>query len=277
MAMKTKVVISGSTVTAGQLKDFFRMIDDGTIGFFELQNFLEKPKEFSDNGKNKSTPVRAINILGKKRIISTREACGYWKKKMRVYETFSAEEISYSDKTLREAARQNKEGKASWDLIYIIGITLPEQRALLGIDPQSQPCFRPGYDWFLDETEKFWAEKETTKGDYYLINFKDFGTHGLTYPEQLKKVEELGPGYEVVDPHMLAESLISIRNHTNENIANFWTHRSSVVNSKNEYVCVGDFSSGTENHFGTGLKVESESSDCRHGSCRMVVYKKHDV
>jgi hypothetical protein len=128
----------------------------------------------------------------------------------------------------------------------------------------------------LDEKEKFWADKKPTNGDYYLINFLDFGTHGLYYPEQLKKVKELGPEYEVVDPHILAESIISMRKNNNKGIANFWTHRSSVINSKNEYVCIGDFSYSTENHFGTGLKVEAKSSDWRYATCRMVVYKKHD-
>lgn len=276
MAMKTKVVIGGSTVTAGQLKDFFRMIDDGTIGFFELQNFLEKPKEFEDNGKSTSTMVRSIKLLGQEKIISNFKVHELWGIQQQKNLFLLPEVIRYSDKTLREAARQNKNHEASWYLIYIMGITLPEQRKLLGIEPQSQPCFRSGYDWFLNEKESFWADKKPTNGNYYLINFKDFGTCGLPYPEQLKKVEELGPGYDVIDPHILAESIISIRKNTNEGIANFWTHRSSVLNSKNEHVCVGDFSYSKENHFGTGLKVESNTSNWRYGTCRMVVYKKHD-
>lgn len=277
MAMKTKVVIAGSTVRAGQLKDFFRMIDDGTIGFLELQNFIEDPKKFTDNGKSKSTFVRALNILGPERILEKSKVHKLWEKLYEPYENMFEEEILYSDKTLHEAARQNKEKEASWYLIYIMGITLPEQRKLLGIEPQSQPCFRSGYDWFLEEKEGFWANKKPTKTQtHYLINFKDFGTCGLPYPEQLKKVEELGPGYDVIDPHILAESIISIRKNTNEGIANFWTHRSSVLNSKNEHVCVGDFSYSKENHFGTGLKVESNTSNWRYGTCRMVVYKKHD-
>ena len=275
MAMKTKVVITGSTVRAGQLKDFFRMIDDGTIGFFELQNFIEDPKKFTDNGKRQSTFVRALNILGPERILKRSKIHELWEKKYEPYENYFEEEILYSDKTLHEAARQNKEGKASWYLIYIMGITLPEQRETLGINPESQPCFRSGYDWFLEEKESFWANKKPKRA-HYLINFQDFGTQGLSYDEQLKKVEELGPEYDVLDPHMFAEAIISLKKHTNQEFAGFWTHRSSVLNSKNEYVCIGDFSSVPEGHFGTGLKIESNTSDYKYSSCRMVVYKKHD-
>lgn len=310
MAMKTKVVIDGSTVTVGQCKDLFRMIDDGTVGFNEMERLIErltnssvwvsaeqltllfdgikkktidfeKMKQFLENPKGNTLPrypsyVRAIKILGHYNVITAQRAYRLWDIPYSLEERHTLDKIKYSDTTLRKCAIENKRYQASWYLIYIIGITLPEQRKKLGIDAQSQPCFRSGYDWFLDEKEQFWADKKPTNGDYYLINFQDFGTHGLSYPEQLKKVEELGSGYDVLDPHIFAESIISVRKNANESIAGLWTHRSSVLNSKNEYVCVGDFSSGMENHFGTGLKVESNASNWRYGTCRMVVYKKHD-
>lgn len=309
MAMKAKVVIDGSTVTVGQCKDLFRMIDDGTVGYTEMERFLglsmkpaigvsaeqlelffmcikegkidfEEMKQFLENPKgniiNYPSYVRAINILGHDNVITVQRAYRLWDMPYSLEERYTLDQIKYSEATLRKCAIENKRYQASWYLIYIIGITLPEQRKKLGIEPQFQPCFRSGYDWFLDEKESFWTDKKPTNGDYYLINFQDFGTHGLSYPEQLKKVEELGPGYDVIDPHIFAEAIISIRKNANESIAGLWTHRSSVLNSKNEYVCVGDFSSGMENHFGTGLKVESNASNWRYGTCRMVVYKKHD-
>lgn len=308
--MKTKVVIDGSTVTAGQCKDLFRMIGDGTIGFTEMEEFLgtmsnaslwvsteqlvllfngikkktinfEKMKYFLEHPKGNDLPrypsdVRAINILGHDKVITVQRAYRLWNMPYSLEERHALDKIKYSDTTLRKCAIANKKGQASWDLIYIIGIPLSEQRKILGIDPAFQPCFRPGYDWFLDEKEKFWADKKPTKGEYYLINLQDFGTHGLSYPDQLKKVEELGPGYDVIDPHIFAEAIISLRKKSHEGTACFWTHRSSVVNADNEYVCVGDFADGTENHYGAGVKVEAESSDGKYGSCRMVVYKKHE-
>jgi hypothetical protein len=39
--MKEKVVVGGSTVSAGQLEDFFRQIKDGSIGSKEMQAILE--------------------------------------------------------------------------------------------------------------------------------------------------------------------------------------------------------------------------------------------
>jgi hypothetical protein len=41
MAMKNKVVVGGSSVTAGQLEDLFRQIKDGSLGFDEVQAVLE--------------------------------------------------------------------------------------------------------------------------------------------------------------------------------------------------------------------------------------------
>ncbi|MEI6673310.1 MAG: hypothetical protein WCL02_08645 [bacterium] len=310
MAMKKKVVIEGSTVTVGQCKDLFRMIGDGTIGFTEMERFLgssssplvwvsaeqlellfmsirEKTIDFAEikyflEYPKGNTPlrypsyVRAINILGHDKVITVQQAYRLWNMSYSLEERHTLDQIRYSESTLRKCAIENKKNKTSWHLIYIIGKTLPEQRAILGNSPESQPCFRPGYDWFLDEKEKFWADKKPTNGEYYLINFHDFGTHGLNYSEQLEKVGELGPGYGVVNPHILAESLISLRKNTNESVACLWTHRSSVVNAKGDYVCVGDFSYGTQNYFGTGLKVESEPFYRKYGSCRIAVYKKHD-
>jgi hypothetical protein len=50
MAAK-KVVIEGSSVTASQLKDFFRQIDDGSINGGYLQMFLEHKFGYSESGK----------------------------------------------------------------------------------------------------------------------------------------------------------------------------------------------------------------------------------
>ena len=40
---RTRVVIEGSTVSASQLKDLFRMIDDGTVDGNRLQRFMQDP------------------------------------------------------------------------------------------------------------------------------------------------------------------------------------------------------------------------------------------
>ena len=74
--LKKRVVVSQSSVTAGQLKDLFRQIEDGTVGFDELGGFLESPKKFT---RGKSTPiVRAINILGEKKVLTAEQAAKAW-------------------------------------------------------------------------------------------------------------------------------------------------------------------------------------------------------
>ncbi len=49
MAANKKVVVAGSSVTAGQLKDFFRQVDDGGITYETLQAFLEHQNPFGEN------------------------------------------------------------------------------------------------------------------------------------------------------------------------------------------------------------------------------------
>ncbi len=44
--MADKLVVSGSTVTVGQLKDFFRQMEDGSIGYEEVQALLERRNPF---------------------------------------------------------------------------------------------------------------------------------------------------------------------------------------------------------------------------------------
>ncbi len=50
--MADKTVVGGSSVTANQLKDFFRQIADGSIGHDEMQAILERcnPLEVSLRG-----------------------------------------------------------------------------------------------------------------------------------------------------------------------------------------------------------------------------------
>ncbi len=306
MAMKKqKVVIGGSTVTVGQLKDFFRMIDDGTIGYSDVCKFLEmepepepsisvsarqldnlaqnikdgmigfgEMKKFLENPQRgilprKITHVRAANILGAEKMVYLQESHRFWK----VY--YDAEEydrlsgyVRYSEKTLREAAQQNKQCTANWYLIYIIGLTLPEQVTKIGTSSKRQPCFYLD-DFILSEQEKVWTEKKTTNGDYYLINFGGNGTSELDRPAQLKKIEELGPGYEVVDPHMFAEAVISIDKKHKVRIPDIWYHRSLVRNFEdNRDIVVGEFNE-------LGLKVQTIPSSWGE-SCRMITYKKHD-
>ncbi|MEI7919345.1 MAG: hypothetical protein WCH65_03980 [bacterium] len=300
---KHKVVIGGSTVTAGQLKDLFRMIDDGTVGYPEmekfletstspsswvsteqlevlslkikdnvitfekLQNFLEKPQR--DVLLKYPSYVRAINILGNENVLTVQSIYRLWNIPYSLEERHTLDKIRYSEATLRKCAIENKRHQASWYLIYVIGMTLPEQRKILGIDIKNEPCFRSNYDWFLDEKEKFWADKKPTNGDYYLINYHDFGTYFGTYSEQLRKVEALGPEYAVLDPHIFMEATISRIIKADSMPIYLWYHRSLVKDYKGDYVCIGCFNDGS-------LQVKALSSDSTHPYLRMVTYKKHD-
>lgn len=53
--MRKKVVVAGSTITASQMKDFWRKVDDGTIGCDNFNAFLEDPHRLRLN----SLPIPA--------------------------------------------------------------------------------------------------------------------------------------------------------------------------------------------------------------------------
>lgn len=258
---------SSILVTAHQLEILFKKIKDNEIDFEKMKSFLENPK--GTGTLIYPSYVRASKILGHDNVITVQTAYRLWGIPYSLEERHALDPIKYSEATLRECAAENKKGHASWDLIYIIGYSLVEQRRKLGVMPEHQPCFCDGYDWFLDEREKYWTEKKSESG-YYLINFQDFGTRNLLYSDQLKKVEQLGPGYGVLDPQTFSESVITINKKKKTGIAEFWDHRPSMLTSAGDPISIGSFSE-------EGLKVAKCVSDWKYKSLRMVVYRKHDL
>lgn len=307
MAMK-KVVIEGSTVTVGQCKDLFRMIGDGTIGFQEMERFIgvvtnsslwvttkqlqiffkklnygeidfEKMKSFLEHPKGTEvltypSYVRASKILGHDKVITVQTAYRLWGIPYSLEERHTLDSIKYSEATLRKCAAENRKGKASWYLIYIIGFTLPEQLKMIGTDVKSQPCFHLVWkdkDWFLAKKEKFWADKKPTNGDYYLINFEGYETNGVNYFDQLGKIGE-NPENEIINPHVLSESIISlIKDNKMSDGYKLSRYRSEIVNSGGEHVCIG------YSYMYDGLEVTSAERNKRSIQLEIIVYKKHEL
>jgi len=257
--MAKKVVISQSTVSAGQLEDFFRMIKDGTIGGEELKAFLANPHKFSQGGL---TIVRAINILGQAKVITAEQAAKSWG-----LEASKDAPIHYSEETLRKCAEESKQGKADWRLVYINGLSLREQREKRGTSQSEQPCFYNN-DWWLKPTEDSWATKKMEAG-YYLINvLGQFGS--MSWNKQEKAISDLGREYERCHEAVFSEAILTIYMVNNgERIAGNWWHWGVSADSDGNRVNVGYFHA-------RGLRVNDDWGDSSDGSLRVSVARKFD-
>lgn len=232
--MKKKVVISESTVTAGQLEDQFRKINDGTIGFYEMQSFLENPKRFAKNG-NSITIVRAISILGADHVITSEQAG-----KAHNISTPANVVIPFSQKELEDVAEANKNGTASFYLVYCLGNSLKKQRSIHGIDKSKQPCFYNN-DWWLKDKESFWADQQTQAG-YYLLDFgpKEQGRCGATsWQNQEEKISREFPECERADERIVSEAVFSILIIHGKRLMENWYHWGKFSASGGRRVCVG--------------------------------------
>lgn len=195
--MNRRIVVAGSSVTAGQLKELFRQIDDGSLGFQDMRSFLEHRNPFHTN------VGRAIEILGESKVI-TKEQVG----EVFGYERASSfpNEVSYREVTLRDCAVLNKSGETDWRLVYGLPLSLRQQRETIGTDTNNQPCFYSN-DWWMDNKEDVWAKSQPEAG-YYLIDFKGrFG--GTTWEGQNSRIAEMGDAYERADERVFVQALIS--------------------------------------------------------------------
>lgn len=256
--MKRKVVVSGSTVTAGQLKDLFRMIDDGTVGFEEMRGFLANPKKFSSGGVSL---VRAVNILGDHKVLTAEQAA-----KARNQKVPESAPIRYSEAVLRECAEQNRTAGTDWRLAYVFGLSLRELRAQAGTDLDHQPCVYKDLTWWLEKKEDGWATEKPESG-YYLIDFN--GRWGRTdWSNQEAEIKKLGSDYERTHEAVIAEAIFSIFQTTGERLLENWHHWGRNLDSYGYRVGVGLF-----DRFGLGVYDHGPDWDDDGGLCACVSRK----
>ncbi len=257
--MKKKVVISQSTVSAGQLKDLFRMIDDGTIGNEEMGAFLASPRKFSQGGL---TTIRAINILGQGKVITNEQAAKAWSEG-----AVKSVAIRYSETTLRICAEQNQSGQADWRLVYCHGFSLREQRDKRRTDQSNQPCFY-GNDWWLNSVEDKWATYKPQAG-YYLINFCGQFAN-MNWKTQEAEIAKLGKDYERCHEAVFSEAILTIYMVNNgERIAENWWHWGVSLASNGFRVFVGYLNSN-------GLDVYYHWLDYSLHVLRVCVFRKFE-
>lgn len=175
-------------------------------------------------------------------------------------------QIRYSEETLRQSIEVNKNGE-NWRLAFYSGQNPRQMGQKIGTDRNNQPCF---YDnnWWLQDEEDFWADKNLEPG-YYLLNF-----NGKFADKKWDKQEELiakeGVVYERAHDFVVAETVISNFNtHNEERLLENWYHWGEETGSNDNRVCMGSFGS-------RGFFVGFHSPDDSDGLLRVVLSRKFD-
>jgi hypothetical protein len=175
MAMSDKNSSLGwSPVTDGQMREFYRLKEQGNIHSQNFQSFLDNCEIFS---QYVSVDI-AISLLGKEKVITYKQSCKkVWHKKY----SFEKPKIQYTRITLEKAAAMNKSGAADYYLIYCSGLSFEQLhnhfrntgKERFGINTEN-------FNWSL--CEKLSGASENEAG-YYLINARPMGLN-TTWWEQ---------------------------------------------------------------------------------------------
>ncbi len=244
MAKQKTIVAQSDTVgqeeciTAGQMKDFWRMADDGTINRRRFGTFLKNPTKFEPISV---TLLRATRILGSGKVLSAEQVAKAWGLPNPGDVT-----IRYSEEDLRQAASENKTG-ADWRLVYFTGQALREQHAKRGDNSEKQPCFYKPRDWWLKSEQDEWANQKLASG-YYLIDFR--GRFGRTsWDVQNGEIAKLDSDFVRTHEAVIVEAAMSFFMATGERLLKDFYHWGSSLASPANRVLVGHFD-------GNGLVVD---------------------
>jgi len=228
MAMSKKVVVAQSGISAGQMKDFWRMVEDGTIDTRRFGGFLENPSRVPKGAIKPATLVRAINILGSNKVITIQQAAERWEVKAP-----NSSLIFYSEATLKEIAEANKVKDNDWRLVGHLGLSFRQQREIRG---------NKDNDWWLASKEDGWATKKAID-TYHLVNFKHQFCD-MEWQEQEDAIAKLGNLYQRTDERVFAEAIQTIFMLTGQRIAEDWYHWGASLASDGSRVCAGRLDSG---------------------------------
>lgn len=226
---KVKFVVGQSSISAGQMKDFWRKVEDGTIGSENFGNFLENPHKFTSLSV---TIVRALNILGAGKVVTAEQSGKTWG-----YEAPANAPIRYSEEVLRQCAQSNKEAGTDFRLVYLTGLSLRELLQKIGTDKKSQPCVFHS-DWWLRSEQDGWANEKPEAG-YYLIDFNGrfAKTSWYNQEKEIAKFENYYRAHEA----KVAEAIVMIFKVTGERPLEGWYHWGHSLTAEGYRVCVGVF------------------------------------
>ena len=233
---KTKVIVADSGgISAPQMMDFWRKVGDGTIDGTLFQQFLANPRGIVAETVSHVTLARAINILDAAKVVTSDQAAKAQGKLPAAVTPL----IRYTEATLRECAKTNKQGLTDWRLVHAYGHSLREQRQLFGTDPNHQPCFYNN-SWWMETKEDSWATQQPEAG-YYLIDFKGRWV-STSWQNQENEIARLGYNtYERAHEAVVSEALLSIYQTHQERLLENWYHWGGNLDSDGDPVYVGGF------------------------------------
>lgn len=190
---------SGSP-TPAQLKEFFAQVESGRITKEGFQSFLR------GDGVVKTVLTtqdeeRAIAILGKARVVTLGEVTQKWRRALSEIPS-----VPFSEEVLGQCAKENEAGDADWRLVYVLGLSLREQRELRGTD-NCKPCFNTD-TWWLEKSEDSWATKGVEPG-YRLLNFK-LQFRSMNWKEQRKAIAKFCRNDKRAEEQAVSEAILSV-------------------------------------------------------------------
>ena len=239
--MGKRVVVSGSSISTGQLVNFFLGIESGTYSFESFQQYLQDPNRFVPEVTQLD---RAIKVLGTDKVVTAIQAHKAWGRES------PGEEVSVvglREGILQSAADTNKTGATDFRLVYCLGISLRDQREFLGVDLKKLPCYSEE-DWWLAETEDSWATRNPACG-YRLLDFRlRFGGLGWNVAED--EIARLGADYSRADEVIVAEACSSVSQVHDKRLLAFEVHAGATADSKGDIVSVGLFQERVLHVFG---------------------------
>ena len=207
-------------------------------------SLLKKVAELLKSGKpafeRRKPFVRALKILGERRVFTPErvaEALNPLRKRAGLQPLVPPQGVAipYSDEVLK------KHVDGRWLLIYSYGLSLREQRQMVGTDTNQQPCFYKEWDWFLKSAEDHWAGKGVKPG-WYLVSLE--GRYGSqAWQSQEESIQkEFGSDYERADEHLMGEVCLSayLINNGERPLKDFY-HWGKALGSGGYRVHVGSF------------------------------------
>jgi len=250
-------LLNGEVETAEKVEE---MLTDKDLLKAVAEN-NHNPGETTTANHNESSEDLLVKLSGEIKVVNADQTAQAWQ--VPVPENVR---LRYSEATIRECIEANRQGE-DWRLVYILGLSLREQRDKQGVDQNSQPCFYNN-DWWLESKEDSWAKHKPEPG-YYLVNFN--GKHAnKNWQDQENGITALGERFERCHETVFGEAIVSVYlTGGGERIAENWYHWGLSLGSDRNRVFVGVFDS-------VGFHVGLASPDYSHSILRVCVARKFD-
>jgi hypothetical protein len=176
--------------------------------------------------------------------------------------------IRYFEDTFRKCAEMNQSGQSDYYLIYQLPLSFREQRDIIGVDRNVQPCFFPNEWWLGDKYEDGWAKSPPEAG-YVLIDMKG-RFNNTSWSDQNIRIAQMGEQYKRADERVFTQALISIFKTYGQRLHTWTYHWGRIKESEGYRVFVGGF-----DH--SGLNVNNSHPSCGDDNLFACVSRKFDL